>query len=223
MRETQVINFNISICLIKAQTKKIKLVQKLLVACRECEAKYLIRSLQGKLRIGLAEQSVLTALGQAVAITPFHSVHALLASGQSSLPADVLDTSRKGTASDWKAHCDEVVGKVKQAYAQCPNYEKIVQSLLEDGPESVHKRCCITPGIPLRPMLAHPTHGVTDVLKRFDDADFTCEYKYDGERAQVETRSLRYALLSCSFCLNTSVLLSKEFMDVWFHKINLRL
>ncbi|KAL5966031.1 DNA ligase 1 [Taenia solium] len=169
-----------------SQTKKVKLIQSLLVACRECEAKYLIRSLQGKLRIGLAEQSVLAALGQAVALTPFHSVQALLADGQPLTPS-VLDTSWKarGGAEAWKAYCEVVVGHVKQAYAQCPNYEKIVQSLLEDGPDDVHRRCCIIPGIPIRPMLAYPTHGVTEVLKRFDQADFTCEYKYDGERAQI--------------------------------------
>uniref|UniRef100_A0A5K3EUW8 DNA ligase n=1 Tax=Mesocestoides corti TaxID=53468 RepID=A0A5K3EUW8_MESCO len=169
-----------------AQTKKVKLIQTLLVACRECEAKYLIRCLQGKLRIGLAEQSVLAALGQAVAMTSFHSIQAVLADGQP-LSVDLLDTSRKpiGGPDAWKRHCDEVIGRVKQAYAQCPNYEKIVESLLEDGPDNVHKRCCISPGIPLRPMLAHPTHGVTEVLKRFDQADFTCEFKYDGERAQI--------------------------------------
>ncbi|KAH9281818.1 DNA ligase 1 [Echinococcus granulosus] len=169
-----------------SQTKKVKLIQSLLVACRESEAKYLIRSLQGKLRIGLAEQSVLAALGQAVALTPFHSVQALLADGQP-LTANVLNTSlgARGGAEAWKAYCEVVVGHVKQAYAQCPNYEKIVHSLLEDGPDDVHKRCCIIPGIPIRPMLAHPTHGVTEVFKRFDQADFTCEYKYDGERAQV--------------------------------------
>lgn len=46
-----------------------------------------------------------------------------------------------------------------------------------------------TTGVPVKSMLAQPTHsGINEIFERFGNNPFTCEYKYDGERAQVRSK-----------------------------------
>ncbi|KAK1790973.1 hypothetical protein P4O66_014804 [Electrophorus voltai] len=158
-----------------AMNKKIDIIKGLFVACRFSEARYIVRSLAGKLRIGLAEQSVLAALSQAVCLSP----------PAAEFPPAVIDAGKVMSTESRRAWLEEKALILKQTYCEMPNYDVIIPVLLKDGIDELPHHCRLTPGVPLRPMLAHPTKGVGEVMKRFDEAAFTCEYKYDGERAQI--------------------------------------
>ena len=145
-------------------------IKKLLVGARECEAGYLVRSLQGKLRIGLAQQTVTCALAHAVVM------HSAKAAEAKETGGDVAVADALGAAFD----------VLKRVFSECPSFDEIVPALLmEGGVEKLEERCHFRPGVPVKPMLAKPTNGVREVLHRFQDVQFTCEYKYDGERAQI--------------------------------------
>jgi DNA ligase-1 len=151
------------------QIKRGKISKMLSDAVKE-ESKYLVRGLQGKLRIGLAEQTVLTALAQAIFITP---------------SANMLD-ARVGKSKDKLAEdMGLAVDAVKQAFSECPSYDELTSALLGFGIAELPQHCHLVPGIPVKPMLAKPTKGVGEVLKRLEGIRFTCEWKYDGERGQV--------------------------------------
>ena len=70
-------------------------------------------------------------------------------------------------------------------HSELPSYDLVIPTLIESGIGSLREKCQLTPGVPLKPMLAKPTKAIGEVLDRFENKKFTCEYKYDGERAQV--------------------------------------
>lgn len=75
------------------------------------------------------------------------------------------------------------------SYSNLPNYDLVIPALLNAGIDGLQEECKLTPGVPLKPMLAKPTKAIGEVLDKFEGKKFTCEYKYDGERAQVQPLS----------------------------------
>ena len=110
---------------------------------------------------------------------------------------------------------------MKQCHSEMPSYEEIIGALLKGGVEEMQRSCTLRPGewqhwvparcsharcgpdsgllappatagVPVSPMLAKPTHGVSEVLDRFTNTRFVCEWKYDGERGQVRVCRLSF-------------------------------
>ena len=140
------------------------LIRKLLLAANEIETLYIVRALQGKMRIGMAEQSVLTAIAYAHVMSD---------------PDIIFGTKLPSKLA-------VAVSQVKQAFCELPDYGELVKTLTVTGDLS---RSFIRPGIPVKPMLAKPTNGVTEVMDRMlKSGRFTCDFKYDGMRAQIHMK-----------------------------------
>ncbi|THH01791.1 hypothetical protein EW026_g963 [Hermanssonia centrifuga] len=150
-----------------SQNKKVSIITKLLAACQGEEAKYIIRSLEGKLRIGNAERTVLVALAHAIVLE------------------EQERNNKRLNKEKLTARLEQATEIIKSVYSELPSYDLVIPALLEGGVDSLRDQCKLTPGVPLKPMLAKPTKAIGEVLDRFENKRFTCEYKYDGERAQV--------------------------------------
>ncbi|KAL9274838.1 DNA ligase 6-like protein, partial [Drosera capensis] len=138
----------------------------LMRSCRDKEIKFIVRTLVRNLRIGAMMKTVLPSLAQAVVMSSFASSHL-------------------GKIDDLKAQLQRVSTAIVEAYNILPNLDMLVPSLLSKGMEFSSSTLTMVPGIPIRPMLAKITNGIEQALKIFENRAFTCEYKYDGQRAQI--------------------------------------
>ncbi|KAJ1772287.1 ATP-dependent DNA ligase Cdc17 [Coemansia sp. RSA 1843] len=142
--------------------KKVSMITGLLASCSDIESRYLIRSLEGRLRIGLAESTVQTALAQAALVYEKGE--------DEDIASEELQKATEG---------------LKQVMSEFPIYDSVIEAIYKYGISDISNHCMLTPTLPVKPMLAKIEKAADDILRRFEDKPFTCEFKYDGERSQI--------------------------------------
>ncbi|KZT70977.1 ATP-dependent DNA ligase [Daedalea quercina L-15889] len=179
-----------------AAKQKQSLVEKLLVAAKGEETRYLVRTLCQNLRVGAVRTSLLTALARAMVLTPppgvisaestftYYVTSEQLAQVDTSVgnaKKKVADPARDGI----NAVLTKAEGLLKRVYVQHPNYDDIVKALLEVGLDGLASHVPLSVGIPLLPTLGSPTRSLDEIYDRLSFLPFTAEFKYDGQRAQM--------------------------------------
>lgn len=146
-----------------SQSKKISIINRLLTACEGTEAKFLMRTLEGKLRINFGEKSIIVALSKAIIEWQ-------------------MKQKKKKITPEMIVQAEE---QYKEAYSQVPNHEILIKIAMKKDILNLVDNTGLSPGVPLKPMLAKPTKSITEIFDTLEGKRFTCEYKYDGERAQI--------------------------------------
>eukprot|EP00921_Rhytidocystis_pertsovi_P003975 GHVQ01006862.1.p1 GENE.GHVQ01006862.1~~GHVQ01006862.1.p1 ORF type:complete len:550 (+),score=70.50 GHVQ01006862.1:66-1652(+) len=162
------------------QTKR-DLISKLLVSAKRSEPKYIVRFLQQRMRIGVQKATVYQALAYAFVLTQ------AVRNDERETPAVAdIRTSTAISTPEVEARLAEMEKVVRSALCELPNIQSVTDLLLAgENEKTLPDKCVISPGIPVIPMLAKPTKGLGEVIERFSNCKFTCEFKYDGERAQI--------------------------------------
>lgn len=153
--------------------KKQKIVEKLLLSAKGEEARYIGRTLVQHLRIGAVKTTMLIALAKAFTLNkPADST------------ADLIDMSGfdKQQRTETQKRAEQIL---KNYFARKPNYNLLVPELLRGGVAELLHGAEIEVGTPLRPMLGLITRDLDDMFCRLAGQRYTCEFKYDGQRAQL--------------------------------------
>ncbi|KAI0968383.1 hypothetical protein F4678DRAFT_442883 [Xylaria arbuscula] len=166
---------------------KQRLVDRLLQDARGGEeSRYVVRTLCQHLRIGAVKTTLLIALSRAFLL----SRPSTSSRGEDEDPyeyplrsVEELRRLKKEELAEIWARGEEIV---KACFARRPNYNDLIPALLEVGvcPELL-VRCGLGLHVPLRPMLGSITRDLSEMLTKLQGRDFACEFKYDGQRAQV--------------------------------------
>ncbi|KAH7157135.1 ATP-dependent DNA ligase [Dactylonectria macrodidyma] len=157
---------------------KQRLVDRLLQDARGGEeSRFVVRTLCQHLRIGAVKTTMLIALSRAFLLSRPQGADFSVRS-----ISELAKLKKEELAEIW-VRGEEIV---KGCFAKRPNYNDLVPVLLEIGiSDELLIRCGIALHVPLRPMLGSITRDLSEMLTKLQGRDFACEYKYDGQRAQV--------------------------------------
>ncbi|RMZ86643.1 hypothetical protein DV736_g6131, partial [Chaetothyriales sp. CBS 134916] len=158
--------------------QKQKLVERLIQDARGAEeSRYIVRTVCQHLRIGAVKTTMLIALSRAFLLSrPLGANYTLK-------DRIALQKLKKEELAQVWLQAEEIV---KGCFARRPNYNDLVPTLLEIGVcDELMLRCGLALHTPLRPMLGSITRDLGEMLTKLQGRDFGCEYKYDGQRAQV--------------------------------------
>lgn len=145
-----------------SQEQKRHLFSELLTNATPEEAVYLVRTVTGRLRLGVADMTLLDALasfdaGTAVSLATLE-------------PED-------------RAKREELRRLVERAYNVSSDLGLVAKSFLEGGAKGL-ARIRMRVGTPIRPMLAERARSADEILERMPSGA-AMEYKYDGLRMQA--------------------------------------
>ncbi|KAF4775277.1 DNA ligase I [Colletotrichum scovillei] len=141
------------------------------------ESRFIVRTLCQHLRIGAVKTTMLIALSRAFLLSRPPGAEFPLRSVK-----DLQKLKKEELAEVW-SRPEEIL---KACFARRPNYNDLVPVLLEIGvSDELLLRCDLTLHIPLRPMLGSITRDLSEMLTKLQGRDFACEFKYDGQRAQI--------------------------------------
>jgi DNA ligase-1 len=161
---------------------KQKIVERLVQDARGAEeSRYIVRTLVQHLRIGAVKTTMLIALSRAFLLSKPPGA------GFETRDVKVLAKLKKEELAEVWTKNEEIV---KACFARRPNYNDLIPTLLQIGVcDELLLRCGLALHIPLRPMLGSITRDLGEMITKLPGRYFACEYKYDGQRAQVHCDS----------------------------------
>lgn len=146
-----------------SQEGKQRLLSKLLLDSSPIEARYITRTVSGRLRLGVADLTFLEALAAWHVGRGVKSVTEM--------------------AADERAEHEDVRRRLESAYDLRSDLATVAESLARHGMEGIDQMG-IQPGTPVRPMASERLKTLPEILEKMDGR-VAMEYKYDGLRIQA--------------------------------------